>query len=74
MVGNFRDELGKSFIAAGEEFPSLAVVTADVSKSTRSIEFKKRWPERFFSVGWNRKLWAPGGFYGIRCVCYIKTF
>lgn len=51
MVGNFRDELGKSFIAAGEEFPSLAVVTADVSKSTRSIEFKKRWPERFFSVG-----------------------
>lgn len=51
MVGNFRDELGKSFIAAGEEFPSLVVVTADVSKSTRSIEFKKRWPERFFSVG-----------------------
>lgn len=51
MVGNFRDELGKSFIAAGEEFPSLVVVTADVSKSTRSIEFKKRWPERFYSVG-----------------------
>lgn len=51
MVGNFRDELGNAFIAAGEAFPSLAVVTADVSKSTRSIQFKKRWPDRFFSVG-----------------------
>ena len=51
MVGNFRDELGKTFIAAGEAFPSLVVVTADVSKSTRSIQFKQRWPDRFFSVG-----------------------
>lgn len=51
MKGNFRDELGKTFIAAGEEFRDLVVVTADVSKSTRSIEFKKRWPERFYSVG-----------------------
>ena len=50
-MGNFRDELGKAFIAAGEEFPSLVLVTADVSKSTRSIQFKKRWPDRFFSVG-----------------------
>lgn len=51
MKGNFRDELGKAFIAAGETFSDLVVVTADVSKSTRSIEFKKRWPERFYSVG-----------------------
>jgi transketolase len=29
----------------------LAVVTADVSKSTRSINFKQKYPERFFSVG-----------------------
>ncbi|MEG0750645.1 MAG: transketolase C-terminal domain-containing protein [Oscillospiraceae bacterium] len=51
MVGNFRDELGKTFEALGEAFPTLAVVTADVSKSTRSIKFKEKWPERFFSVG-----------------------
>lgn len=51
MVGNFRDELGKAFVAAGEQFPDLCVVTADVSKSTRSIQFKERWPERFCSVG-----------------------
>lgn len=51
MVGNFRDELGKAFVSAGEAFPDLCVVTADVSKSTRSILFKERWPERFCSVG-----------------------
>lgn len=51
MVGNFRDELGKAFVKAGEMFPKLAIVTADVSKSTRSILFKEKWPERFFSVG-----------------------
>ena len=51
MVGNFRDELGKAFVSAGEAFPELYVVTADVSKSTRSILFKERWPERFCSVG-----------------------
>lgn len=51
MVGNFRDELGNTFLAAGDAFPELYVVTADVSKSTRSILFKERWPNRFCSVG-----------------------
>lgn len=50
-MGNFRDELGMAFIKAGETFPDLCVVTADVSKSTRSIQFKEKWPERFYSVG-----------------------
>lgn len=51
MIGNFRDELGIAFEAVGERYPDLCVVTADVSKSTRSIRFKERWPERFFTVG-----------------------
>lgn len=50
-MGNFRDELGETFSRIGEEVPELCVVTADVSKSTRSILFKERWPERFYSVG-----------------------
>jgi len=48
---NFRDALGEAFVRMGEEFERLALVTADVSKSTRSILFKERFPERFFSVG-----------------------
>jgi transketolase len=35
----------------GDEFQNLVVVTADVSKSTQSIRFKERFPDRFFSVG-----------------------
>lgn len=51
MKMSFRDAIGDAFIKAGERFPTLALVTADVSKSTRSILFKEKFPERFFSVG-----------------------
>lgn len=51
MRWNYRDALGEAFVKAGEEFKDLTVVTADVSKSTRSVMFKEKFPERFFSVG-----------------------
>ena len=51
MLGNYRDALGDAFVRIGEEFKDLVVVTADVSKSTQSIRFKERYPDRFFSVG-----------------------
>lgn len=51
MQGNFRNALGEAFVLLGEEFNDLVVVTADVSKSTRSIKFKEKFPDRFFSVG-----------------------
>jgi transketolase len=51
LLGNYRDALGEAFVKMGEEFDDLAIVTADVSKSTRSIKFKEKYPERFFSVG-----------------------
>lgn len=51
MRWNYRDALGEAFAKVGEEFGDLALVTADVSKSTRSIVFKEKFPERFFSVG-----------------------
>ena len=51
MRANYRDALGAAFETVGEEFKNLVVVTADVSKSTRSIKFKDKYPERFLSVG-----------------------
>ena len=51
MKGNYRDALGEAFVRMGGEFEDLVVVTADVSKSTRSIKFKEKFPDRFFSVG-----------------------
>lgn len=51
MKGNFRDALGQAFVKAGTDHPQLSIVTADVSKSTRSIKFKEKFPDRFYSVG-----------------------
>lgn len=51
LRGNYRDALGEAFVTMGAEFEDLVVVTADVSKSTRSVKFKEKYPERFFSVG-----------------------
>lgn len=51
MRWNYRDALGEAFGKIGEEFKDLVLVTADVSKSTKSIVFKEKFPERFFSVG-----------------------
>ncbi len=51
MRGNYRDALGEAFVQMGKEFANLVVVTADVSKSTRSIQFKQHYSDRFFSVG-----------------------
>lgn len=48
---NYRDALGTTFERVGERYPDLVVVTADVSKSTRSIKFRQKYPERFLSVG-----------------------
>ena len=51
MLGNYRDALGEAFVSVGYEFKDLVIVTADVSKSTQSIRFKEKFPDRFFSVG-----------------------
>ena len=48
---SYRDALGRAFERLGDDYPDVTVVTADVSKSTRSINFKNKYPERFFSVG-----------------------
>lgn len=51
MRWNYRDAVGAAYTKIGEEFPDLYIVTADVGKSTKSIKFKEKFPERFFSVG-----------------------
>ena len=51
MQESYRDALGRVFERIGAEYAHLTVVTTDVSKSTRSINFKRNCPGRFFSVG-----------------------
>ncbi|MGB9682445.1 MAG: transketolase family protein [bacterium] len=46
-----RDAYGEALLELGKERPDIVVLDADVSKSTKTINFAKSFPERFFDVG-----------------------
>lgn len=46
-----RDAYGEALAALGAENPRVVALDADLSGSTRSAEFGKRFPDRFFNVG-----------------------
>ena len=46
-----RDGFGEALIALGDKNPNVVVLTADLSESTRTDGFEKKFPERFFEVG-----------------------
>jgi len=48
---NPRDAYGETLVRLGEQYPNLVVLDADLSKSTRTILFKKKYPQRFFEMG-----------------------
>lgn len=46
-----RDGYGKALAKLGAEQPDVVVLDADLAKSTKSYEFCKHYPERFFNMG-----------------------
>jgi len=46
-----RDGYGEGLVALGEKNPQVVVLSADLTDSTRASMFKKRFPERFFTMG-----------------------
>ncbi len=46
-----RDGFGEALVELGEKNPNVVVLTADLSESTRTDAFEKKFPERFFEVG-----------------------
>lgn len=46
-----REAYGKALIALGAENPNIVVLDADLSKSTKTAEFAKTYPERFINMG-----------------------
>ena len=46
-----REAYGKALVELGAEYPNLIVMDADLSGSTKSGEFAKVYPDRFFNVG-----------------------
>ena len=46
-----RDGYGAGLVAAGDLDPNVVVLCADLTESTRSEAFSKKFPERFFEIG-----------------------
>lgn len=46
-----RDGYGKGLVALGDEDPNIVALCADLTESTRTDEFAKKYPERFFEMG-----------------------
>ena len=46
-----RDAYGNALIKLGETNPNIVVLDADLSKSTKTAAFSKKFPERFFQMG-----------------------
>ncbi|OEG00133.1 transketolase [Vulcanibacillus modesticaldus] len=46
-----RDAYGKALVELGEKNPNVIVLDADLSKSTKTADFAKTYPDRFFDMG-----------------------
>ncbi|MHB8158682.1 MAG: transketolase family protein, partial [Desulfocucumaceae bacterium] len=46
-----RDAYGKALVKLGALKQNLVVLDADLSKSTKTVDFQKVYPERFFNMG-----------------------
>lgn len=46
-----RDGYGKGLVILGDENPNVVALCADLTESTRTDEFAKKYPERFFEMG-----------------------
>lgn len=46
-----REAYGKALVALGAENQNIVVLDADLSKSTKTADFAKQYPERFFNMG-----------------------
>ena len=46
-----RDAYGQALVKLGAGNPRIVVLDADLSKSTKTADFQKQYPERFFNMG-----------------------
>jgi transketolase len=46
-----RDAFGEALLTLATEIPEMVILDADVSTSTRTLAFGKKYPDRFFNVG-----------------------
>jgi len=71
-----RDAYGKALVALGAENPNIVVLDADLSKSTKTADFAKHYPERFFNMGIaeSNLLGTAAGFATTGKIPFASTF
>ncbi|MBI4231316.1 MAG: transketolase family protein [Planctomycetes bacterium] len=71
-----RDAYGKVLAELGATRPEIVVLDADLAKSTRSDDFRKRFPDRFFNVGISEAnlVGIAGGLAASGKVPFISSF
>lgn len=71
-----RDAYGNALIKLGETNPNVVVLDADLSKSTRTSAFAKKYPERFFQMGIAEAdmMSTAGGFALAGKIPFASTF
>lgn len=51
MIYSFREAFGEALAVLGESYKNLIVIDTDLSKSTKTIYFMRRFPDRFIQLG-----------------------
>ncbi len=71
-----RDAYGEALVEVGQEHKNVVVLDADLSKSTKSIEFAKKFPERFVNCGISEAnmIGMAAGFVGSGMIPFASSF
>jgi transketolase len=71
-----RDAYGKALVKLGEKNNKIVVLDADLSKSTKTNDFYKQYPERFFNMGIAEQnlIGAACGFAAAGKIPFASTF
>lgn len=56
-----RDGYGAGVVLAGKENPNVVVLCADLTESTRNLEFKRQFPDRFIQCGVHEQFLSAAG-------------
>lgn len=71
-----REAYGEALVALGAENPDVVVLEADLSKSTKTADFGKAYPERFFNMGIAEQnvMGTAAGFAAAGKIPFASTF
>lgn len=77
-MGNIatREAYGAALAELGEKYKNVVVLDADLSKSTKTNDFKKKYPERFFNMGISEQdlIGTAAGFATCGKIPFASTF